>query len=68
MRNGALYHLAVGISKNGYPISDNRTLNCEGVATSHIRWGETAMLYDFELTWCPLPTEIPICLSLISLC
>ena len=54
----SLYHLSVGISENGYPVSDNRTLNCEGVAPSHIKEGETAMLYPFELTQCP-PTEIP---------
>ena len=43
-----LYHLSVGISENGYPVSDNRTLNCEGVAPSHINWGETAMGYPFQ--------------------
>ena len=38
-----MYHLLVGISENGYPVSDNRTLNCEGVAPSHIKGGETAI-------------------------
>ena len=61
MAKGALYHLSVGISDNGYPVSDNITLNCEGVVPSHIKRGETAMWYPFELTRCPPPTEIPSC-------
>ena len=50
MRKGALYHLSVGIAENGYPVSDNRTLNCEGVTTSHIEGGGTVMLYPFKLS------------------
>ena len=48
VRKGALYHLSVVTSENEYPVSDNRTLNCEGVATSHIKWCETAMGYPFR--------------------
>ena len=48
---------------SGYPVSDNITLNCEGVAHSHIKGqgGETAMGYPFELTQCPLFKEIINC-------
>ena len=56
---GALYHLSVGISENGYPVSDNRTLHCEGVAPSCIKGGETAKEYLFELTQCLPHTESP---------
>ena len=52
-------HLSVGITENGYPFSDNRTLNCIGVAPSHIKGGETAMRYPFKLTRCTPPTKIP---------
>ena len=37
MRNKAHYHLSVGISAYGYPVSDNRTSNCKGVVPSHIK-------------------------------
>ena len=47
-------HLSVGISANGYPVSDNRTLNCEEVVLSHIKGGETSMGTLFALTRCPL--------------
>ena len=53
--------LSAGISKNGYHVSDNRPLNCEGVAPFHIKGGETAMWYPFKLTQCPSPTETPNC-------
>ena len=53
---------------NGYPFSDNRTLNCKGVAPpTYMKGGETATWYPFELTRCPPPTENPICLSSDSL-
>ena len=48
MAKGALYHLSVGISDNGYPVSDNITLNCEEVVSSHIKGDETAMVYPFR--------------------
>ena len=35
----AMYHLSAGISENGYPFSDKRTLNCKGIAPSHIIGG-----------------------------
>ena len=38
-----------GISENRYPVSDNRILNCKGVASSYIKGGEIAMWYPFEL-------------------
>ena len=38
---GAHYHLSVGISENGYNVSDNRTLNCKRVVPSHIKGGKT---------------------------
>ena len=65
MQKEALYHLSAGISENGYPVSDNRTLNCKEVALSHINGGETAILYPFKLTRCPPPTETPNCYMLI---
>ena len=43
----------------GYLVSDNRTLNCEGVTPSHIKGGETAIGYPFQLTRYPPPTETP---------
>ena len=63
-----MFHLSVGISEKGYPFSDNRTLNFEGVAPPHIKGGETAMWYPFELTRCPSPTEIPNCLIKPNVC
>ena len=51
---GSLYHLSIGIIENGYPVPDNRILNCKGVAPSHIKGGETVMGYPFEFTQCPL--------------
>ena len=51
-----MYHLSAGIAENGYPFSDNRTF-----APYHIKGGETAMRYSFELTQCRPPTEIPNC-------
>ena len=49
---GAHYHLLVGISANGYPVSDNRTLNCKKVVPSHIKGGKTVMGYPLTLTQC----------------
>ena len=40
VRKEAHYHLSLGISANGYPVSDNKTLNGEG--------GETAMGYPLS--------------------
>ena len=45
-----MFHLSVGIYANGYTVSDNRALNCEGVDPSHIKGGETAMWYPLKLT------------------
>ena len=43
-----MYHLPVGISENGYPFLDNRTLNCQGVTPSHIKGGETVMIVPLQ--------------------
>ena len=45
----------VSISKNGYPISDNRTLNCEGVAPFiskdvKLQWGTLSNLHNVLLS------------------
>ena len=45
MRKGAPLRLFVGISENGYHVSNNRTLNCEWVAPSHIKDCHIAMGY-----------------------
>jgi hypothetical protein len=36
------------INYKGPPVSDNRTLNCEGVVPSHIKGGETAIGYPLS--------------------
>ena len=36
LRKDAPSHILLGISANGYPVSDNRTLNYDGVVPSHI--------------------------------
>ena len=57
----AHYYLSVGISENGNPVSDNITLNCEGVVPSNIKEGETAMecpLSTYTICDCAPPTEM----------
>ena len=48
MQKGEPSQLLVGISANGYPVSDNITLNCEGVIPSHIKEGETEVGYPLR--------------------
>ena len=57
MRKGEPSQLLVGIYANGYPVSDNITLNCEGVVPSHIKEGELRWGTPFALKQCTAATE-----------
>ena len=58
---GVPSHILLDTSENGYPVSDNRTLNCEGIIPSPMMRWVTIVAF----TRCAPPTKIPNCLSIL---
>ena len=49
--SGILHHVKNNLNNNKgfwYPVSDNRTLNCEGDSPFHIEGGETAIFKNLH--------------------
>ena len=63
MRKDIHLQIYLLINDKGPPVSDNRTLYCEGVVPSHIKGGETVIGYPLSLrTSRGAPSkEIPNC-------